>query len=408
MVKFINYIKGYVRIKVWGVSVERFINLCGNKNLLIWGVKRTGDIYEMYISLQAFYELRPIVRKTSTRVVILERYGLPFLMPKIRKNVVFAVCCIMVLIFWYGSSLFLWDIEFDGNIRLTDEVIMDFLETQGVKIGMLSDNLDIELLEKEIRKNFSEVTWTSMKLDGSRLFISIKENDAPIIESTDLESTEESGEDLVTSYAGTIVSMIVRSGVPMVAIGDQVEAGAILVEGKVPVLNEDTTVREYLYVEADADILLEHVITYEEELPLYYTEKVYTGREKNGFFIRWDKEELLLDLELPFLIYDVVTKSYQPKIFQTLDIPLYTGNIKYREYYYLEKKYSPQQAESILEGQLEQFISTLQEKGVQIIEKDVKISSDSDSWIKSGNITVIEPVETKQPTVMENISDNGE
>lgn len=403
MVKVINYLKGYVRIRVWGVSVERFMNLCGNKNILIWGVKREGDVYEMYISLPAFYELRPIVRKTSTRVVILERYGLPFLLPGFKKRMAFTVCCLAVICFWYGSSFFLWDIDFEGNFRLTDEVMMDFFEENDVRIGMLTGNLDIEQLEKEIRRTFTEVTWTSLKLDGSRLHVSMKENDAPIIESTDLEQSESLGQDLITSYDGTIVSMIVRSGVPKAAIGNQVVAGTILVEGKVPVLNEDTTVREYLYVDADADIMLEHVIFYEEELPFYYTEKIYTGREKNGFFLRWNKEELLLDRSTPYLVYDVVTKSYQPEIFQKLSIPLYAGSIQYREYYYLEKKYSPQQAEKKLTAQLEQFISSLQEKGVQIIEKDVKISSDEDSWIKSGNITVIERVETKQPTVTENI-----
>ena len=74
----------------------------------------------------------------------------------------------------------------------------------------------------------------------------------------------------------------------------------------------------------------------------------------------------------------------------------------------MEKKYTREQAEDELNMKLEQFINSLQEKGVQIIEKDVKISMDNNSWIKSGNITVIEPVSTKQPTIMENITDSGE
>ena len=407
MVRIINFLKGYVRIKVWGVCVERFINLCGNKNLLIWGVEKHGEIYEMYMSLPAFYELRPIVRKTSSRVVILKRYGLPFLLPGLKKRIAFSVCCIAAFAFLYGSSLFLWDIDYEGNYRLTDEVIGKFLQTNGVNIGMYTGNLDIEVLEKEIRKHFKEITWTSLKLEGARLVVSIKENDAPIIESTDQKELEE-GQDLIADYEGKIVSMIVRSGVPKVGIGDQVTAGSVLVEGRVPVLNEDTTVREYLYVEADADIMLEHVFAYEEELPFCYTEKTYTGREKKGYFIRWDREEFVLKRSEPFLLYDVVTKSYRPEILNKLNIPLYAGNLQYREYYYLEQKYTDQQAESILNERLEQFLKSLQEKGVQIIEKDVKISNNSVSYIQSGYITVIEPIRTKQPTIRENITDSGE
>ena len=407
MVKIINFLNGYVRIKVRGISEERFINLCGNKNLLIWGVEKHGEAYEMYISLPAFYELRPIVRKTSTRVVILERYGLPFLLPGLKKRIAFSMCFLLAVVFLYGSSLFLWDIEYEGNYRLTDEVIGDFLKSKDVDIGMYTGNLDIEMLEKEIRKHFKEVTWTSLKLEGARLVVSLKESDAPIIEGLDVNESKE-GMDLVSGYDGTIVSMIVRSGVPQVGVGEQVEVGKILVEGRVPVLNEDTTVREYLYVEADADIMLEHVIAYEEALSMFYTEKIYTGREKRGFFIRWDKEELIMDRSTPFLQYDVLTRTYQPEILNKLNIPLYAGNIQYREYYNLEKKYTREQAEDELNMKLEQFINSLQEKGVQIIEKDVKISMDNNSWIKSGNITVIEPVSTKQPTIMENITDSGE
>lgn len=408
MVKLINYLKGYVRIKVWGVSVERFMNLCGNKNLLIWDVKKEGDMYEMYISLPAFYELRSIVRKTSTRAVILERYGLPFLLPGIRKRMVFFLCALMVVLFWYGSSFFLWDIEFEGNYRLTDQVLTDFLKKQQIHIGMLSGEMDIEQLEKEIRKHFTEITWTSLKLEGSRLLVSIKENDAPIIESSDTDREESLGQNLITIYEGTVVSMIVREGVPKVSIGDVVTAGSILVEGKVPILNEDTTVREYLYVEADADILLEHVMQYEEELPYSYTEKVYTGRRKKGFFLRWDKKELLFGKKDPYLVYDVVTKTYQPKIFQTLSIPCYAGSLQYREYYYLEQKYSKEEAEVLLFEELEQFINSLEEKGVQIIQKDVKINRNDNGWVNAGSITVRELVNTKQPTIVENIINTGE
>ena len=407
MVRIINFLKGYVRIKVWGVCVERFINLCGNKNLLIWGVEKHGGVYEMYMSLPAFYELRPIVRKTSSRVVILKRYGLPFLLPGLKKRIAFSVCCVAALAFLYGSSLFLWDIDYEGNYRLTDEVIGKFLKSNGVNIGMYTGNLDIEVLEKEIRKHFKEITWTSLKLEGARLVVSIKENDAPIIESTD-QNEQEEGQDLIADYDGKIVSMIVRSGVPKVRIGDQVTAGSLLVEGRVPVLNEDTTVREYLYVEADADIMLEHVFAYEEELPFCYTEKTYTGREKKGYFIRWDREEFVIKRSEPFLQYDVVTKSYRPEILNKLNIPLYAGSLQYREYYYLEQKYTSEQVDSILNERLEQFLKSLQEKGVQIIEKDVKISNNSVSYIQSGYITVIEPIRTKQPTIMENITDSGE
>lgn len=73
-----RYIRGYVKIRVQGYSPERFLNLCRYHQILIWGLMPRGNAYEMYLSLDGFRKLRPIIRKTHTKVALLERYGLPF------------------------------------------------------------------------------------------------------------------------------------------------------------------------------------------------------------------------------------------------------------------------------------------------------------------------------------------
>ena len=78
MIRFLKYMKGYLRVRVWGFSPERFMNLCSNKGILLWDIVKEGDAYCMNITLKGFWEIRPIVKKTGTRVAILERYGLPF------------------------------------------------------------------------------------------------------------------------------------------------------------------------------------------------------------------------------------------------------------------------------------------------------------------------------------------
>ena len=72
MIQFLKYIRGYLRIRIWGFSPERFMNLCSNKGILLWDIVREGDIYYMCIHLKSFRELKPILKKTGTRVAILE------------------------------------------------------------------------------------------------------------------------------------------------------------------------------------------------------------------------------------------------------------------------------------------------------------------------------------------------
>ena len=94
----------------------------------------------------------------------------------------------------------------------------------------------------------------------------------------------------------------------------------------------------------------------------------------------------------PFLIYDSVIRESRPLLFEKLSIPVYMGSYTYREYMNVEYKYSREEAQEQLSEKLFTFLASLEEKGVQIIEKDVKIDTNDNFWIISGLFLVREPV----------------
>ena len=388
MIELLKYIRGYLRIRVWGFSPERFMNLCSNKDILLWDIVRDGEVYYMNITLKGFFKLRPIARKTGTRAAILQRYGLPFFLPGLLKRKVFLAGLILTVAFWIWSSTHIWDIELEGNYQITQDVFNDFLKENQVSEGMRKELLDIEALEKEIRRQFPQITWASAKLDGTRLRISIKENDAPII--TD-SNERPAGADLVSQYEGTVVSVMVRRGIPVVAAGDLVESGTVLVEGRVPVYNDDGTVREYIYVDADADVILEHRVSFTDSLPFDYIKKEYTGREEKRYYFRLGGKEWRMPEERPFLVYDSVIRESRSLLFQKLSIPFYLGSYTHREYQNVEYEYTLEEAKELLSEKISEYIESLEEKGVQIIEKDVKIDANGDSWVVNGEFLVQEP-----------------
>ena len=73
MINLLKFLRGYVRIRVWGFAPERFMNLCSSRNILLWDITKEKDVYEMCISLGGFRKLKGIARTTRTRVVILKR-----------------------------------------------------------------------------------------------------------------------------------------------------------------------------------------------------------------------------------------------------------------------------------------------------------------------------------------------
>lgn len=402
MTEVLKYLKGYVRIKVWGFSPERFMNLCGNRDILLWDIEKEGDAYYMCISLQSFYKLRPIVKKTGTRVAVLQRCGLPFFIPLLYQRKIFILGLLLTVLFWFISSLYIWDIEVSGNYQITGDSFMSFLEQNDVRIGMRKEVLDIETMEKEIRRAFPQITWTSAKLSGTRLMIEVKENDAPII-TAERELTN--GSDLVAEYDGIITAMIVRRGIPKVSIGEEVSKGTILVEGSVPIYNEDTTIREYQYVDADADVVMEHKRKFATDLPFTYVGKEYTGRTKEYYYLRIGEREFKMPQESPFLTYDSLIRESRPLLFNKLSIPIFLGSYTHREYQNTEHEYTLKQATALLNEKLNAFLISLDEKGVQIIEKNVKIDTDSGSWILQGDFLVQESVGVSTAIVKEGIGE---
>ena len=159
-----------------------------------------------------------------------------------------------------------------------------------------------------------------------------------------------------------------------------------------PVYNEDATVREYTYVDADADILLEHTMAYSDSLPFDHIEKEYTGREKTHHYIKLGGKSWDLPDDVPFLVYDSLIRESRPLVLEKLSVPVFWGTVTYREYQYVEYEYTLDQAKALLNQKLMDFLAELEEKGVQIIEKNVRIEKDGASWVAVGEFLVREVV----------------
>ncbi len=194
---------------------------------------------------------------------------------------------------------------------------------------------------------------------------------------------------LVAEQDGTVVSMIVREGVPQVTIGQEIKKGDVLVTGNVPVYQEDGTIRKYRYCNADADIVVQHVLPVKETLSLYYEKKNYTGREKKhlelfGKTIRFGKNKE------PFRSCDSIESRNQLQLLRDFYLPVIYGNRTYREYYVEERKYTNEESKALIQDEYKKIVESLEEKGVQIIEKNVKIETNDLKWVLSGELTVQE------------------
>lgn len=420
----IRYMQGYVKIRVRGYSPERFLNLCCFHQIYIWGLTPCDNAYEMYMTLKGFRKLRPLVRKTRSKVVLVRRYGLPFFIYRHRKRKVFFISVILCLGLLWGYSGYIWDIHFEGNEKWTNQTLLEFLSSREVAPGMRKSQVDCAQIVKDIRREYDDIVWVSASIDGSRLRIQIKENedvkqpedgaqeDGTQEDDTQEDGTQEDGtqekdvreeipQDLIAAEDGVITQMITRSGIPQVHVGDTVKKGDVLVSGRIEVLNDAAEVVGYQYQQSDADIFADTQMEYRDSMPLTYQEKQYEKKRQRRvwklrigaylFSFGWDKNQ--------FEHWETYTSEHQLKLGENFYLPVAYGSVLLKSYETTEKKYTEKQIQEKLTQNFIHFSEELEEKGIQIHENSVKIHLYEKSAAAEGtlflNQRITEPADTE-------------
>lgn len=396
---WIRFVRGFLVIRIDGDYMERFFNMCRMHEIDLWGIRKEKEqekeICVCEVFATDFFKMPPLLKKTGTKAHVVKKKGLPFYFPFIKKRIIFFAGVIICLALLNYVTDYVWAIEYVGNLQVSDDELSDFLEQESIHYGMKKSSINCDEEEKKLRERFQNVTWTSIYFEGTKLFIEVKEN-----EKSELAQIETRGTDIIANEAGTITSIVTRNGVPQVKAGDTVELGQILVAGGVPVYDESQSVVDYHIYDADADIYIRTPLEYKCVISSEYPVMVYTGRnvrmgfaEIGGFHIDgmpvWDfVEKNILKRESGNLCETAVEK-HQVVLLDNIYLPVYYGNIDRKEYYVEHFTYTDEEMENKLSENFEKFISGLQQKGVQIVEKNVKMEKSDRGMELYGSLLVI-------------------
>ena len=292
----------------------------------------------------------------------------------------------VLLLFLFFSQQCLWDIDIYGSEVVTGFQIMDVISKQDVHIGMLLSKIDYVRLEEEIRTQFPEIVWCSVSQEENHLQVYIKEKEEEHGRVTTKEEMREilgiqvvEGDgftNLVAARDLTIDSMVIRQGFPGIT-GGEVKQGDVLVNGQIPVYADDGTVKTYLSTTSSARITVTYLEEYSDMLERKYVKKEYTGRETYGFIFQGK--------EYSFCKYGKYDREQVCVLLQDI-FPVTI--LKYKEYSDVEHARSDAEMENILNAKLQDFLDGLEEKGIQIIAKDVTIKRSVDFSQLHGTLTL--------------------
>lgn len=405
--------QGYLLVEIWNGYTQRFFNICALSGLFLWSVHKTDLGYELKISLRDFYKLRSIARKTKVRVRIHKRFGFPFWGKWFRRKIGFILGLFFLCLFLIGAQEYVWGIGIYGNYSVTTEQIMDFLKAEGIHWGIRSGNISMTDLENRLRERYPEITWTCMKMNGKEFRVEIKENDVGFMKESGKKDTlkwkaqenkdnntenneEDNWEDgidgqayhIVSDREGQIISMVVRTGTPKVSKGDFVHIGDVLVEGYVDIKAEDGSVGRRQPVYADADIVLRSEINYYDTLCKEHITKKYTGRSSKTLRFRLGDFCYLPKKEKKYTYEEEWQEFHDFSLDGAISLPVWCSIMEQREYQLWVEEYDEEEAGNILQNNIREFIESFEGKGVQIIEKDVKIKKSGLFYHADGKVVL--------------------
>lgn len=386
----------YVYVRFWSKYPERFFNMCKSHDISLKNFTKENDEYYFSIEIKDYYFVKSFLRKTGSKTQIVSKSGPGFEIAKCQKQYCFFIGMFLACLVIYILSLFVWEISVEDNLVVTDEMLIKTLADNNVYHGIMKKDVKCDELEELIRKEYKEVTWTSVELTGTKLIIYIKENDEDYID----ENTNKVC-DIRASKSGIIANIITRTGTPLVTIGSTVNEGDVIVSGIVNVYDDYGTIINQKDVCADADVLIKTEYHYEDFLFKEYKYKIYTNKIAKLYYIQVNDYLFKVGIIPDYDKSDTLYNDTQMKINESFYLPLHYGSISYYEYNDQNAVYTEEQAQKILEERLNYFIKDLEQKEVQIIRKDVKMYEDNSEFIFRGTIEVLESAVIKSEILRE-------
>ncbi len=264
--------KFFVEYSIEKLNFTKLLNTFNREEIKIFSIKYTENTVTFCSKLSEKNNILAILNKS-----VYNNIGVTTISPKTiwEKNMFSFIGILIFLVIAYLPMVMV----FDCRILCTDQEL-----TKEIQVVLEDYQLDSwntvskeqeNLLEKDIMK-IEGVSFCEVSKKGGKLYLEVKGSLSP--------NVKEQKDCIIATKSGIITNMLVLSGTPLVAIGDYVEVGDVLIDGVVYSKEKD----KFIKVNAEGSVLAESTLEikeniYENGIVFSKTNETAIGREVSFF-----------------------------------------------------------------------------------------------------------------------------
>ena len=346
----LNFLTGFIKIKVEGYYIERFINLCISKKIFLWNLKREkSTILYANIDIKSFKQVKEISKKTKCKVKIEEKKGMPFFINRYKKRKIFLILFILTICTVFALSNFVWNIEIKSDTNIDAKNISKELEECGIKTGVVKNKINTKDAINQIRLKHDDIAWVGIKIEGTNVKVEIVSSDKKpeIIDENEYCN-------IISDKEGIITKINVQDGTAKVNVGDIIRPGTMLVQGAIE--GKYTPIR---YVHSKAEIQARVWYSKKETMNLKTIQDNLTNNSQNVYYIKLNNLKINFNKSVPkFKNYDTICEEKKLKILSNFYLPIEFGKTTYNEVIKTNKIYTQEEAKQLLENKLKEQLNS--------------------------------------------------
>jgi len=313
----VNLLKGEVTGRVESGFPERVLNLCAEYAIAFWNIRWESPVSFTFTTTRRDWKrLRKLSKRIDCDLTAVSWKGTPFFVGRMRRRYALWITLLAGLFLLFYSSLFIWDIEIEGNENVSRQEILRALEKEGVSFGTYSYAINSAVLRNNILLEVPELSYLAVNVRGCRAYVQVRER----VFAPEIVSRRDPG-NTVAAKDALVTAVQPWDGEKMVLPGTTVQEGQLLISGVVE--NDFSGVR---YLRGMGKVYGRTWYSLQCRVPLTVRKKTYTGEEKtrravligkkriNFYFsssipgdtydkiISWDKWTLPGDVALPVTV----------------------------------------------------------------------------------------------------------